>query len=147
MSEWTCPAACQAVSPRRRCQLCAGLSSPAVKNASRSSRPNAPRTTRSRPVSPIPSSSRIAPASSSSSSDSSASIRDEIATAAAPTATAWSATTDGTASSPSSTFARSEEHTSELQSRQYLVCRLLLEKKKKNTKNMLYSNKKHTKKI
>src|SRR5215217_8907309 len=29
---------------------------------------------------------------------------------------------------------RSEEHTSELQSRQYLVCRLLLEKKKK-TKN------------
>src|SRR3712207_7888839 len=28
---------------------------------------------------------------------------------------------------------RSEEHTSELQSRQYLVCRLLLEKKKKNT--------------
>src|SRR5258707_11008447 len=29
------------------------------------------------------------------------------------------------------TFARSEEHTSELQSRQYLVCRLLLEKKKK----------------
>src|ERR1035437_11193157 len=32
--------------------------------------------------------------------------------------------TDSTASS------RSEEHTSELQSRQYLVCRLLLEKKK-----------------
>src|SRR3712207_7647386 len=29
-------------------------------------------------------------------------------------------------------FNRSEEHTSELQSRQYLVCRLLLEKKKKN---------------
>src|SRR3712207_7617582 len=28
-------------------------------------------------------------------------------------------------------FDRSEEHTSELQSRQYLVCRLLLEKKKK----------------
>src|SRR5438445_8081453 len=28
------------------------------------------------------------------------------------------------------TVARSEEHTSELQSRQYLVCRLLLEKKK-----------------
>src|SRR3712207_8516999 len=28
---------------------------------------------------------------------------------------------------------RSEEHTSELQSRQYLVCRLLLEKKNKNT--------------
>src|SRR5947209_14191949 len=29
---------------------------------------------------------------------------------------------------------RSEEHTSELQSRQYLVCRLLLEKKKTNHK-------------
>src|SRR3712207_7072713 len=31
----------------------------------------------------------------------------------------------------SSLLGRSEEHTSELQSRQYLVCRLLLEKKKK----------------
>src|SRR3712207_7650625 len=29
-------------------------------------------------------------------------------------------------------ISRSEEHTSELQSRQYLVCRLLLEKKKQN---------------
>src|SRR3712207_6909346 len=32
---------------------------------------------------------------------------------------------------------RSEEHTSELQSRQYLVCRLLLEKKKKQNNNTL----------
>src|SRR3712207_7779234 len=31
--------------------------------------------------------------------------------------------------------ARSEEHTSELQSRQYLVCRLLLEKKNTNNYN------------
>src|SRR3712207_8610045 len=31
---------------------------------------------------------------------------------------------------PQALFTRSEEHTSELQSRQYLVCRLLLEKKK-----------------
>src|SRR5947209_16822532 len=31
---------------------------------------------------------------------------------------------------------RSEEHTSELQSRQYLVCRLLLEKKKESSKSM-----------
>src|SRR5258707_8714229 len=31
---------------------------------------------------------------------------------------------------------RSEEHTSELQSRQYLVCRLLLEKKKKRNKDL-----------
>src|SRR3712207_8930158 len=35
---------------------------------------------------------------------------------------------------------RSEEHTSELQSRQYLVCRLLLEKKKiKNINNAHYN--------
>src|SRR3712207_7711043 len=33
---------------------------------------------------------------------------------------------------------RSEEHTSELQSRQYLVCRLLLEKKKKKKKILTY---------
>src|SRR5258707_9690412 len=32
---------------------------------------------------------------------------------------------------------RSEEHTSELQSRQYLVCRLLLEKKKNSEKQLL----------
>src|SRR3712207_7563957 len=32
---------------------------------------------------------------------------------------------------------RSEEHTSELQSRQYLVCRLLLEKKKKKKERLL----------
>src|SRR3712207_7663264 len=32
---------------------------------------------------------------------------------------------------------RSEEHTSELQSRQYLVCRLLLEKKKYPTSDLL----------
>src|SRR5215469_17362916 len=39
--------------------------------------------------------------------------------------------------------ARSEEHTSELQSRRDLVCRLLLEKKKKNNKNLLYIKKKN----
>src|SRR3712207_6890838 len=33
---------------------------------------------------------------------------------------------------------RSEEHTSELQSRQYLVCRLLLEKKKKKKLTLTY---------
>src|SRR3712207_7191887 len=38
-------------------------------------------------------------------------------------------------SHPARTAGRSEEHTSELQSRQYLVCRLLLEKKKRNTNN------------
>src|SRR3712207_8929077 len=33
---------------------------------------------------------------------------------------------------------RSEEHTSELQSRQYLVCRLLLEKKKKSHNHLTH---------
>src|SRR3712207_7570423 len=37
---------------------------------------------------------------------------------------------DGPASRPRSVIERSEEHTSELQSRQYIVCRLLLDKKK-----------------
>src|SRR5690606_40785844 len=35
---------------------------------------------------------------------------------------------------------RSEEHTSELQSRENLVCRLLLEKKKQNKKKQKYTN-------
>src|SRR3712207_8470390 len=35
---------------------------------------------------------------------------------------------------------RSEEHTSELQSRQYLVCRLLLEKKKKPSSRSIRQN-------
>src|SRR5258707_9067529 len=45
---------------------------------------------------------------------------------------------------PIARVGRSEEHTSELQSRQYLVCRLLLEKKKKkkNKKNTCLRNKK-----
>src|SRR2546425_3795239 len=37
-------------------------------------------------------------------------------------------------------LARSEEHTSELQSLAYLVCRLLLEKKKKKQKHIITSN-------
>src|SRR3712207_7719117 len=35
---------------------------------------------------------------------------------------------------------RSEEHTSELQSRQYLVCRLLLEKKKNKRNQQIINN-------
>src|SRR5687768_17774820 len=35
---------------------------------------------------------------------------------------------------------RSEEHTSELQSRLHLVCRLLLEKKKKKIKNVTHTS-------
>src|SRR5947209_20101663 len=41
----------------------------------------------------------------------------------------------GVYSSDTARRVRSEEHTSELQSRQYLVCRLLLEKKKKKKKD------------
>src|SRR3712207_8750989 len=48
---------------------------------------------------------------------------------------------DPDSSTDSYIFNRSEEHTSELQSRQYLVCRLLLEKKKNHT--MQYSMKLH----
>src|SRR3712207_7323042 len=39
---------------------------------------------------------------------------------------------------------RSEEHTSELQSRQYLVCRLLLEKKKTIQSNILLHTRRKT---
>src|SRR3712207_7641402 len=57
--------------------------------------------------------------------------RDNVPMAtAAPTA---AATVPLTERSAQSLAARSEEHTSELQSRQYLVCRLLLEKNKPNT--------------
>src|SRR3712207_7868824 len=56
---------------------------------------------------------------------------------ASPPARRWSCATErcsslptAAASAPRSWSTRSEEHTSELQSRQYLVCRLLLEKQK-----------------
>src|SRR2546423_6988138 len=45
---------------------------------------------------------------------------------------ARASTTEACARAHSSVCSRSEEHTSELQSLAYLVCRLLLEKKKKN---------------
>src|SRR5438105_10101497 len=47
----------------------------------------------------------------------------------------WEADSQSTASPTNAFELRSEEHTSELQSRVDLVCRLLLEKKKKQTKN------------
>src|SRR5690606_40977568 len=51
----------------------------------------------------------------------------------------WSSSTlrarsQAASSMKSERFLRSEEHTSELQSRENLVCRLLLEKKKKKTR-------------
>src|SRR3989442_2594902 len=45
---------------------------------------------------------------------------------------------DGEADYPAEACGRSEEHTSELQSRPHLVCRLLLEKNKKDTVSSLW---------
>src|SRR5438445_1818612 len=56
-------------------------------------------------------------------------LLDEKGKPTAWTAYAWS--NGGSAAIVLRDPKRSEEHTSELQSRQYLVCRLLLEKKKK----------------
>src|SRR3712207_8542198 len=51
--------------------------------------------------------------------------------------TQWARTASGSSSGTPWRRTRSEEHTSELQSRQYLVCRLLLEKKKTYTPLLL----------
>src|SRR5687767_15705797 len=59
-------------------------------------------------------------------------LRDRLPTEAAPH------------QDPDEILNRSEEHTSELQSLAYLVCRLLLEKKKKNTKQQTISIILHT---
>src|SRR3712207_8933978 len=60
-------------------------------------------------------------------------------TCSTPTSSSTRSSVTAISRTPSTTWAvRSEEHTSELQSRQYLVCRLLLEKKKKHT--MSYSH-------
>src|SRR5437870_9043289 len=65
-------------------------------------------------------------------------VRPSISLASRPTATTspvalLMATIEGS-------FTRSEEHTSELQSRGHLVCRLLLEKKKKEGEIKLITN-------
>src|SRR5438876_5099220 len=55
------------------------------------------------------------------------------------------AASDIAAATSATAIRRSEEHTSELQSPVHLVCRLLLEKKKKNKqKNNTQKNKPHT---
>src|SRR3712207_7168809 len=51
-----------------------------------------------------------------------------------------SASASGSSACCTWTSCRSEEHTSELQSRQYLVCSLLLEKQKKTRYNSPYAN-------
>src|SRR5437763_9714045 len=45
---------------------------------------------------------------------------------------------------PSQQIGRSEEHTSELQSPMYLVCRLLLEKKKQLLDSIFYNNERNS---
>src|SRR3712207_7801889 len=61
--------------------------------------------------------------------------RPHSCTASSPSSASPTTTSSGSAASDARRWcrivARSEEHTSELQSRQYLVCRLLLEKKQK----------------
>src|SRR5215475_15276102 len=67
------------------------------------------------------------------------------ASAAAPTAEWWPRRARALAVPGAA--GRSEEHTSELQSRENLVCRLLLEKKKKKKKRLLVSEKKTKKRM
>src|SRR3712207_7541794 len=59
-----------------------------------------------------------------------ASTRSSRAASQTPVRSASSVASNRRCSGAVDRCARSEEHTSELQSRQYLVCRLLLEKKK-----------------
>src|SRR6266702_8260180 len=59
-----------------------------------------------------------------------------------PWLTGCASRTTATAGTRSMRCTRSEEHTSELQSRGHLVCRLLLEKKKKNMMHSLCLHKK-----
>src|SRR5437764_4747550 len=51
---------------------------------------------------------------------------------------------DNLGEGPVTSWSRSEEHTSELQSPMYLVCRLLLEKKKKIKKKYTSNRTEHT---
>src|SRR5471030_3466807 len=57
----------------------------------------------------------------------------------------WCASAPGVPAPPS--IGRSEEHTSELQSLRHLVCRLLLEKKKKTQHGKILTKKRKKKKL
>src|SRR5229473_7630453 len=61
-----------------------------------------------------------------------------------PSGFTWGSCSSTKATSIRGGASRSEEHTSELQSLAYLVCRLLLEKKKKHILNPLLRTKKKT---
>src|SRR6266545_8176213 len=73
------------------------------------------------------------------------SLHDALPISASAIASGWTRRARRACAAPRRLFSRSEEHTSELQSLAYLVCRLLLEKKKKNYK--LFLCKKKNKKI
>src|SRR5437879_6886318 len=66
---------------------------------------------------------------------------NSVPTATNPTVASAMTPTKGPSTSATGTLKRSEEHTSELQSPMYLVCRLLLEKKKPthNARNQIIS--------
>src|SRR5687768_18273227 len=66
--------------------------------------------------------------------------RVSISTTASASGKAGDTEMDSSCSCPIRICCRSEEHTSELQSRLHLVCRLLLEKKKKNRNTNKDSN-------
>src|SRR6478736_10472949 len=75
------------------------------------------------------------------------SLHDALPTSPVPCAgpRAWACTKGCATTSRWPWPTRSEEHTSELQSQSNLVCRLLLEKKKKNTSDQpAHRTKKHT---
>src|SRR3712207_9354611 len=59
-----------------------------------------------------------------------AGARSAMSSASSPSSSSSGSATFAFAATLAAAAGRSEEHTSELQSRQYLVCRLLLEKKK-----------------
>src|SRR5690606_41664545 len=61
-----------------------------------------------------------------------------------PSIPAWTGPGRASKRSRTRTGSRSEEHTSELQSRENLVCRLLLEKKKKKCRRQNSSQARHT---
>src|SRR5215203_7489763 len=63
------------------------------------------------------------------------SLHDALPISASGSPPSWARCWAGPAPRSCSPPPRSEEHTSELQSRQYLVCRLLLEKKKQKQTN------------
>src|SRR5215510_10341488 len=68
-----------------------------------------------------------------------AAIRDSSAAGSDPPHEGLTVRCARTVSSPRAAASRSEEHTSELQSRGHLVCRLLLEKKKKKQKQQTHA--------